>query len=674
MKARNLILCLVCFLPILASSTTDPKPNVVIIFCDDLGYGDLSSFGHPTIKTPHLDNMAREGLKLTQFYSASPVCSPSRASLLTGRYPVKNGVTRVLFPHDASGLASEEITIAEKLKELNYNTACIGKWHLGHKEGYLPFNQGFDSYYGVPYSNDMTIDPTMKLSDNILLRKGMTREMIKNIQNLDIENKNHLTPLMHNDEVIEFPADQATLTKRYTEKALDFINENKDRPFFLYLPFTMPHIPLFASEDFLGKSPRGLYGDVVEEIDWSVGQILAKLKQLELDDNTIVIFTSDNGPWLTKRLDGGSSGLLHEGKFTTWEGGVRVPTICWWPGQIQAASTSHQLGSTLDLFPTLVNLAGGKITDHDIDGYDISPVLFQAAESPRKEMAYYVDERLYAYRYGPNKIHFYSKNPLQKKGGERKETPPLLFNIETDPSERYNLSDVQPELLHAMKEMAQPFRVGPEHVTVTFEVIDGTTSLKKLMIKGSMLQNHTALDMYDDGTHDDKTAGDHIWTRTISNIAVNSDYKWEAMQEIDAFPTIHTKMKNNAIVNIDEDGNVTGQSKLLIKGSGPEKVSITFTVTDSTKSYKSITIKGTMYEFWTSLSMHDNGTNDDMIAGDHIWTRTIKDIPVGSTHRWGCSESKKAAEDQWLIKGQNPFFTVSADGKISGQINYDIRL
>lgn len=395
-------------------------------------------------------------MKLTQFYSASPVCSPSRGSLLTGRYPVKHGVTRVLFPGNDKGLPSREITIAEKLKELGYQTTCIGKWHLGHKEEYLPVNQGFDSYFGVPYSNDMPIDPSMKLSANIVLRNGMTREMISNFDDLEIENKRHQTPLMENDEVIEFPADQSTLTKRNTEKALDFIRENVDHPFFLYLPYTMPHIPLFASEDFIDSSIRGLYGDVVEEIDWSVGQILGLLKQLRIDD-TIVLFTSDNGPWLTERLNGGSSGLLREGKFTTWEGGVREPAMCWWPGKILPGTISSQMTSTLDLFPTLVRLAGGDVTSSDIDGYDISSVFFGTGESPRKEMAYYVDETLYAYREGAWKIHFFTKSPLENKWQGEKQEPPLLFNVETDPSEQYNLNDKHPELLNELIKKAEKY-------------------------------------------------------------------------------------------------------------------------------------------------------------------------------------------------------------------------
>ncbi len=674
MKAHFLIAGLILFSFALLHASDDRKPNIIIIFSDDLGYGDLGCYGHPTIRTPELDKMAREGLKLTQFYSASPVCSPSRASLLTGRYPIKNGVTRVFFPYHNEGLAPEEITIAEELRNLDYHTACIGKWHLGHKEEFLPINQGFDSYYGVPYSNDMTIDPAMKLSEHIVLRMDMTKEMILNINDLEIENKNHLTPLMENDEVIEFPADQETLTKRYTEKALDFIEENKDDPFFLYLPYTMPHIPLFASEDFQDVSQRGLYGDVIEEIDWSVGQILDRLKQLNIDENTLVIFTSDNGPWLTKGLEGGSSGLLHEGKFTTWEGGVRVPTICWWPGQIQPSTVSSELTATLDLFPTLVKLAGGDFSGHDIDGYDISPVLFDSGVSPRSEMAYYSDERLYAYREKAWKIHFYTKSPAAKKWQGEKHEPPLLYNIEHDPSEQYNLNQSHPEVVQALIQKAVKFRNSPEHVDITIEVVDGTLGYEKIMITGSINGAGTPVQMYDDGSNDDKTADDHIWTKTISQIPVNSQYEWSLVEDGGSAVEFSLIASDPLQLKVDEDGNITGSTKYIIKGSGPDQVDITFTVTDETKSFKKIMIKGTMYENWTSLDMYDDGSHDDKVAGDHTWTRTIRDIPIGATYRWGCSEDDSIKGDIWLVKGTNLNFTLGADGKITGKSDYIIPL
>ena len=673
MRVICLTSCLFIFLLGTSFTAETEKPNMIILFCDDLGYGDLSSYGHPTIITPHIDKMAAEGMKLTQFYSASPVCSPSRGSLLTGRYPVNHGVTRVLFPTNPGGLAPEEITIAERLKELGYQTACIGKWHLGHKEGYLPVSQGFDSYFGVPYSNDMTIDPALKLSENIVLRKGMTKEMILNINALEIENKNHMTPLMENDEVVEFPADQATLTKRYTEKAMDFIRGNKDHPFFLYLPYTMPHIPLFTSEDFQDVSLRGIYGDVVEEIDWSVGQILNLLKQLNIEDNTIVLFTSDNGPWLTVGRAGGSSGLLHEGKFTTWEGGVREPAIFWWPGKIPAASVSSQLASTLDLFPTLINLAGGDFDDIDLDGYDISPLLLGSGESPRNHMSYYRDETLYAYREDAWKIHFYTNSPVENKWQGEKHDPPLLFNIDEDPSEQYNLNKRHPEILQEMIRKAEKYRIGPEAIDVTFKVIDATLGNAKIMIKGSMLKDRTAINMHDDGTNGDRTAGDHIWTRTITGIPVNAEYEWDLVEDDGSSQGINLIKGDKPLFTVDRDGYLSGTTEFLLQGPGPAKVHITFTVTDKTESINRIMIKGTMYENWTAVDMYDDGTYDDVTAGDHIWTRTITDIPIGAKHNWGCSDEGGSEGSVWLIKGRSPSFTIGADGKVTGDTDYIIK-
>ena len=278
------------------------RPNLVVIFCDDLGYGDLGTFGHPTIRTPNLDRMAQEGQKWTHFYAAASVCTPSRAALLTGRLPVRNGMmspkSRVLFPDSASGIPENEVTLAEALRAQGYATGCVGKWHLGHLPQYLPTNNGFDSYFGIPYSNDM--DQT---------RKGSTRDLVKTAR---IEYWN--VPLLRDREVVERPADQRTITKRYSEEAVRFIRENRERPFFLYLAHSLPHVPLFASEEFLGTSKRGLYGDVVEEIDHGVGQIMQTLTDLGIAERSLVVFTSDNGPWLPYKEHGGSAGLLREGK------------------------------------------------------------------------------------------------------------------------------------------------------------------------------------------------------------------------------------------------------------------------------------------------------------------------------------------------------------------------
>ncbi|MCH7687048.1 MAG: sulfatase, partial [Planctomycetes bacterium] len=356
--------------PSLTAAQNQRPPNIVVIFADDLGYGDLGCFGHPTIRTPNLDRMAAEGIRFTQFYSAAPVCTPSRAALLTGRLPIRSGMCsdkrRVLFPNSGGGIPASEVTLAEALKEKGYATACIGKWHLGHLPQFLPTNNGFDSYYGIPYSNDM---------DRVAgVPKGRAAFLIPKVKFWNV-------PLMRNENIIERPADQTTITKRYTKQAVKFIEQNKDQPFFLYMPHTMPHVPLFRSEKFVGKSSRGLFGDIVEEIDWSVGQVLDTLRKHNLDKNTLVWFSSDNGPWLIFNEQGGSAGLLRDGKGSTWEGGMREPTVAWWPGKIAAGTVSQELGSTMDIYTTAIKLAGGNVpNDRIVDGVDLRPVLFGTGE------------------------------------------------------------------------------------------------------------------------------------------------------------------------------------------------------------------------------------------------------------------------------------------------------
>jgi len=398
------------------------KPNVVIIFADDLGYGDLGCFGNPTIRTPNLDRMAAEGQKWTQFYAAASVCTPSRAGLLTGRLPIRNGMCgqrRVLFPDSIGGLPADEITLAEALKAQGYATACVGKWHLGHLPQYLPTRNGFDSYFGIPYSNDMRA----------------------------WDDRSKMAPLMRDEKVIEVPADQTTLTRRYTEEAVAFIRTNKDRPFFLYMPHTFPHVPLFRSERFAGKSLRGLYGDVVEELDWSVGEVLDALRQLKIDGRTMVAFTSDNGPWLIMKLNGGSAGLLREGKGCTYEGGMREPTVFWWPGRIPAGTVVTDLGSTMDLFTTAAKLAGAAVPDDRvIDGVDLSAALFGRGHSPRKTMFYYRNRELFAVRKGPYKAHFITQ-PAYGKGEKVAHDPPELYHLEHDPGEKFDVSKQKPDVV-----------------------------------------------------------------------------------------------------------------------------------------------------------------------------------------------------------------------------------
>lgn len=421
------------------------KPNFVVIFADDLGYGDLSSYGHPTIRTPYLDQMAHEGQKWTNFYVGASVCTPSRAALMTGRLPVRSGMTsnvnRVLFPDSKNGLPQTEVTIAEQMKKAGYATAAIGKWHLGHKEEFLPTSHGFDSYYGIPYSNDM---------DNIIPFRsaGGYFEFWNSEERKDINTFN--VPLMRNTEIIERPADQHTITKRYTEEAVKFISEKKDEPFFLYLAHNLPHVPLFASKDFEGKSPRGLYGDVVEEIDHSVGQVLQSLKDNGIAENTIVVFTSDNGPWLIMDEEGGSAGLLRNGKGSTWEGGMREPCIFWSPGRIEPGLVTD-MGTTMDLFTTFSNMVGVPVPeDRVMDGVDLGPVLFESASSPRKDMFYYRGDRLFAARVGDYKAHFITQEPYGPKVVEH--DPPLLYNLSEDPSEKYDVSAANPEIIQKIND------------------------------------------------------------------------------------------------------------------------------------------------------------------------------------------------------------------------------
>ena len=426
-----------------SAADDDLAPNIVVLFADDLGYGDLGCYGHPTIRTPQLDRMAAEGMRFTSFYSAAEVCTPSRAALLTGRYPIRSGMAsnsrRVLFPNSIGGIPDSEITLAEALRERGYATACIGKWHLGHLPRYLPTKHGFDSYFGIPYSNDMDRVADSKLGRAIFF---------------DPKQEYWNVPLLRNEEVVERPADQSTLTKRYTQEATAFISAHKEQPFFLYLAYTMPHVPLFASSSQAGQSPRGLYGDVVEEIDTSVGRILDTLRREGLDKRTLVVFSSDNGPWLVFETHGGSAGLLRDGKGSTWEGGMRVPGLFWWPGKIAAGVVTHQMASTLDVFPTSVALAGGQLTsDEPIDGVNLAPLLFGTGSSPRKSMFFYRGTQLFAVRQGDFKAHFQTQ-PGYGPGKLERHDSPLLFHLGQDPGERFNVSEDHPQVVAEIGRLA----------------------------------------------------------------------------------------------------------------------------------------------------------------------------------------------------------------------------
>ena len=434
------------------------QPNFVVIFADDQGYQDVGCYGSPLIKTPNLDRMAEEGTRFTDFYSASAVCSPSRAALLTGCYPPRVNVPRVLFPNSKTGLHPDEVTIADLLRGQGYATMCIGKWHLGHQRQFLPTRQGFDSYYGVPYSNDMTIARDMAVADDVLLREGMTREKMW-------KGARSRVPLMRDEEVIEYPCDQATLTKRYTQEAIRFMEANQEKPFFLYLPHTMPHVPLFASEQFKGKSARGLYGDVIEEIDWSTGEILGALKRLGLDENTLVVYTSDNGPWLSKRKAGGCALPLRSGKFNTYEGGMREPCIVRWPGRVPAGRVSGEVAATIDLLPTLAALAGARVpTDRVIDGKDISPLILggRGAKSPHEAFYYYRNTQLESVRSGRWKLRATTPRPRRgkPKAGEAEQPPKVtieLYDLAADIGEKENLAERHPDVVDRLRGMMERF-------------------------------------------------------------------------------------------------------------------------------------------------------------------------------------------------------------------------
>jgi len=430
-----------------AKAGIEKQPNIIIIFTDDQGYADIGVYGAKGFETPHLDKMASKGMKFTDFYVASSVCSPSRAALLTGCYPQRVGIPGVLFPErlntewnpeqrsTKTGLQKDEVTIAEMLKANGYATGCFGKWHLGHHKQFLPLQQGFDEYFGLPYSNDM--------------RPGKK------------PNKRSYPPLplIKDNGVYRYMADdQSMLTKEYTEHAIDFIKKHKSEPFFVYLAHTMPHIPLYASEKFNGHSEKGIYGDVIEEIDQSVGEINNTLKELGLEENTLVIFTCDNGPWLIFGDHGGSAYPLREGKFTTFEGGQRVPCLIKWPQTIPEGSVCTEIASTLDLLPTIAGITNSKLPSNKIDGHNIWKLLAgtENAKSPTDAFYYYRGWNLEAVRVGNWKLHLPHKynavveaedgNSHGRKG-IKSEIELSLFDLSKDIGEQYNVIDEYPKIV-----------------------------------------------------------------------------------------------------------------------------------------------------------------------------------------------------------------------------------
>lgn len=403
---KHLVYTLLLFCLFSFEKNKSSRPNIVFIFADDLGYGDLSCFGAKDISTPNIDLIASEGIKFTEFYSAAHICSPSRAALLTGRLPQRMGITNVFFPESFTGMPEEEITIAELLKQKGYATGIVGKWHLGHMERYLPLNQGFDFYYGIPYSNDM--ESVHYLSGN---------------------------------KVDSFHVNQVYTTQTYTRKALDFIEKNKKSPFFLYVPHNMPHVPIYASPGFIGTSKRGLYGDVIQELDWSVGEIIKKLKQEGLYDNTIVVFSSDNGPWLVMEDHGGSAGPLRGGKQYTFEGGMRVPTVAMWPAKIPKNQVNNDPTSQMDWFPTFAEICGLDLPKNLVlDGENILPVLEGKSKRLGDEIYYFNGGTLQAFRKGNYKVKD-AFSGYKGSAGMMAELPhdSLLIDLKKDIGSKENL-------------------------------------------------------------------------------------------------------------------------------------------------------------------------------------------------------------------------------------------
>lgn len=435
-----------------AVKPADCKPNVVIIFNDDQGYQDFGCFGSPDIKTPRVDQLAKEGMKLTSFYAGAYNCSASRASLLTGCYPYRVGVSSVFFPNTAKykGLDPKHVTIAEVLKGAGYRTKAVGKWHLGDKPDYLPTNQGFDSYYGIPFSNDMHPIKGMKYGAECTITDPTVFQRMEKVYGEENKRNNPrslrgLVPLMRDLECIEFPCDQTTITRRYADESIRFIREcaQKDQPFFLYLANSMPHTPLHASPQFKGKSAGGLYGDVVEEIDFNVGRVMDCIQQAGLEENTIVIVSSDNGPWLIKGDDGGHALPLFEGKGTCFEGGQRVPAILKWPKHVPAGSVCDEVALSMDLLPTLVKITGAEFAPYmPIDGVNILDLITgkAGAKTPHQYFFYHHN----AVRSGDWKYH--KEEIFRVQRTKRETSGPTLYNLKDDIGEAHNVIAQHPEI------------------------------------------------------------------------------------------------------------------------------------------------------------------------------------------------------------------------------------
>ena len=481
-----LIFCSLCQAQLL--NKKDRPPNFILIYTDDMGYADAGPFGNPLIATPAIDAMVEKGQTWTNFYSSAPVCTPSRGALLTGKLPVRTGLygnqISVFFPGSKTGLPHSENTIAEVFQQENYATGMFGKWHLGDARTYYPTRHGFDEWLGIPYSNDMDwevdginigniFNPPQKIGEKWALVTPKIMEMVyqPNINDWQV-------PLVHSrreshgvfkDRELERPAKQKVITQRYTNESINFIRRSvrENKPFFVYLAHSMPHVPLFRSTDFEGKSRAGIYGDVIEEIDWSVGSILKEIKDLEIDDNTYVVFTSDNGPWLLYREHAGSAKPLRNGKATTFEGGMRVMTVFTGP-EIRPGITK-ELGMQTDLFVTFAKLAGFDTPKTATDSFDLSQTLRLNRSSPREFVPYYIGSELRAFRYKDHKIHFVTKGAFQEPPKRVVHDVPLLIDLTLDVGEKIDISESNPAILAEVILQAERFK---DSITVQPSIVD----------------------------------------------------------------------------------------------------------------------------------------------------------------------------------------------------------
>lgn len=445
-----------------AAAPADRPPNFVIIFMDDMGYADIGPFGARDYETPNLDRLAREGRRFTSFFASQAVCSASRASLMTGCYNVRIGINGALGPRADHGISAEEMTVAEVCKQKGYATAAFGKWHLGHHPKFLPTANGFDEYFGLPYSNDMwPYHP--EVMDQPMAKRLERWTHLPLMEGTAAEGVKILNPKVTH-------AEQKMLTTWYTEHAVRFIDRNKHRPFLLYVPHSMVHVPLHVSDKFAGKSKRGLFGDVVMEVDWSVGEIMEAIRRNGLDERTMVIFTADNGPWLSYGTHAGSAGPLREGKGTSFDGGFREPTIMWWPGTIPAGTACDTPAMTIDVLPTIAELIGAKLPEHKIDGKSIWPLIKgePGAKSPHEAYFFYWGEALEAVRMGKWKLHFpHNYRTLNGKPGGTEGRPVryeqgkielALFDLDNDIGETTDVKDQHPDVVAAIERLADQMR------------------------------------------------------------------------------------------------------------------------------------------------------------------------------------------------------------------------